>query len=158
MRYTLAGYNWLMDPLTRTAFSATLHCFIGCAIGEVAGMAIATALGWGNTPTIAISVVLAFVFGYGLSIRSMLASGMGARTSARLAFAADSVSIVTMEIVDNLLILLIPGAIAAGLTDSLFWASLALSLAVAFVAALPVNRWLIGRGRGHALMHTHHAT
>jgi hypothetical protein len=147
-----------MDPLTRTALSATLHCFTGCAIGEVAGMAIATALGWGNTPTIVISVLLAFVFGYGFSIRPLLAAGLGAGASAKLAFAADSVSIATMEVVDNLLMLVIPGAIAAGLSDSLFWISLAISLAIAFAAALPVNRWLIGRGRGHALMHAHHAT
>ena len=145
-----------MDPLTRTAFSATLHCFIGCAIGEVAGMAVATALGWSNAPTIIISVLLAFIFGYAFSIRTMLGSGVGPARAVRLALAADTVSVTTMEIVDNALILAIPGAIAAGLTDALFWLSLALSLALAFVAALPVNRWLISRGRGHAVMHAHH--
>jgi hypothetical protein len=147
-----------MDPLTRTALSATLHCFIGCAIGEVAGMAIATALGWGNAPTLVISVLLAFVFGYAFSIQSLLGSGLGPVRALRLALAADTVSVTTMEIVDNALMLVIPGAIAAGLTDALFWLSLALSLALAFVAALPVNRWLIGRGRGHAVMHAHHAS
>jgi hypothetical protein len=147
-----------MDPLTRTALSATIHCFTGCAIGEVAGMAIATALGWGNAPTIAISVLLAFIFGYALSMRSLLRSGLGPARALRLALAADTVSVTTMEIVDNALMLVIPGAIAAGLTDALFWLSLALSLALAFVAALPVNRWLIGRGRGHAVMHAHHAS
>ena len=147
-----------MDPLTRTAISATLHCFIGCAIGEVAGMAIATALGWGNAPTIAISVLLAFIFGYAFSIRTMLGSGLGPARAIRIALAADTVSVTTMEIVDNALMLAIPGAIAAGLTDALFWLSLALSLALAFVAALPVNRWLISRGRGHAVMHAHHAS
>jgi Domain of unknown function (DUF4396) len=147
-----------MDPLTRTALAATLHCFTGCAIGEVAGMAIATALGWGNAPTIAISVLLAFVFGYAFSIRSLLGSGLGPARAVRLALAADTVSVTTMEIVDNALMLAIPGAIAAGLSDALFWLSLALSLALAFVAALPVNRWLIRRGRGHAVMHAHHAS
>jgi hypothetical protein len=145
-----------MDSLTRTALSATLHCFTGCAIGEVAGMAIATALGWSNGATIAISVLLAFVFGYGLSMRSLMAAGLRLRPAVRLALAADTASVVTMELVDNLLMLAIPGAIAAGLADGLFWLSLALSLVIAFLAALPVNRWLIGRGRGHALMHAHH--
>ncbi len=147
-----------MDPLTRTALSATLHCFIGCAIGEVAGMAIATALSWGNAATIAISVPLAFVFGYSFSIRTMLGAGLGPARAIRLALAADTVSVTTMEIVDNALMLAIPGAIAAGLSDALFWLSLALSLALAFVAAVPVNRWLIRRGRGHAVMHAHHAS
>jgi hypothetical protein len=147
-----------MDPLTRTALSATIHCFTGCAIGEVAGMAIATALGWGNAATIAISVLLAFIFGYAFSMRSLLGSGLGPGRALRLALAADTVSVATMELVDNGLILAIPGALAAGLGDPLFWISLALSLAIAFVAALPVNRWLIKRGRGHAVMHAHHAS
>jgi hypothetical protein len=145
-----------VDSLTRTAVNATVHCFTGCAIGEVAGMALATALGWGNAATIALSVLLAFVFGYGLSIQFLLSAGLGPRRSVRLALAADTVSVATMEVVDNALMLAIPGAITAGLDDPLFWASLALSLAIAFVAALPVNRWLIGRGRGHAVVHAHH--
>jgi hypothetical protein len=145
------------DPLTRTAFQATLHCFTGCAIGEVTGMAVATALGWGNAPTIALSVVLAFIFGYALTIRGLLAGGMAVRPALRIALAADTVSVATMEIVDNLLILVIPGAIDATLSEGLFWGSLALSLAIAFVAAFPVNRWMIARGKGHAVAHAHHA-
>lgn len=145
------------DPLTRTAFQATLHCFTGCAIGEVAGMAIATALGWGNAPTIALSIVLAFIFGYALTMRGLVAGGMAVRPALRIALAADTVSVATMEIVDNLLILVIPGAIDATLSEWLFWGSLALSLAIAFVAAFPVNRWMIARGKGHAVAHAHHA-
>ena len=146
-----------VDPLTRTAFRATVHCFTGCAIGEIAGMAIATALAWGNAPTIALSIVLAFVFGYALTMRGLLAGGMAVGQALRIALAADTVSVATMETVDSLLILVIPGAIDATLSESLFWSSLALSLAIAFVAAFPVNRWMIGRGRGHAVAHAHHA-
>jgi hypothetical protein len=144
------------QSLNRLAFSATLHCFTGCAVGEVAGMAIATAFAWGNLQTIAISVLLAFVFGYAFSIRPLLASGIAVATAMSLAFAADTVSIITMEIVDNTLMLIIPGAIDATLSDLLFWGSLALSLALAFVAAYPVNRWLIERGKGHAVVHALH--
>ena len=145
------------DPLTRTAFQATLHCFTGCAIGEVVGMAVATAMGWGNAQTIALSVVLAFVFGYALTMRGLVAGGMAVRPALRIALAADTVSVATMEIVDNLLMLVIPGAIDATLSEALFWGSLALSLAIAFVAAFPVNRWMIARGKGHAVAHAHHA-
>jgi hypothetical protein len=144
------------QSLNGLAFSATLHCFTGCAIGEVLGMAIATAFAWGNLATIAISVVLAFVFGYAFSIRPLLAGGLALGTAMSLAFAADTVSIITMEIVDNSLMLVIPGAIDATLSDPLFWGSLAASLAIAFVAAFPVNRWLIERGKGHAVMHEMH--
>jgi hypothetical protein len=145
------------DPLTRTAFQATLHCFTGCAIGEVVGMAVATAMGWGNASTIALSILLAFVFGYALTMRGLVAGGMAVRPALRIALAADTVSVATMEIVDNLLILVIPGAIDATLSEALFWGSLALSLAIAFVAAFPVNRWMIARGKGHAVAHAHHA-
>ena len=151
------GISERIDPQSRVAFQATLHCFTGCAIGEVAGMAIGTALEWNNAPTIAISIALAFVFGYALTMRGLLAGGMAPRQALRIALAADTVSVATMEIVDNLLILVIPGAIDATLSQPLFWGSLALSLAVAFVAALPVNRWMIGRGKGHAVAHAHHA-
>ena len=151
------GISERIDPQSRVAFQATLHCFTGCAIGEVAGMAIGTALAWNNAPTIAISIALAFVFGYALTMRGLLAGGMAPRQALRIALAADTVSVATMEIVDNLLILVIPGAIDATLSQPLFWGSLALSLAVAFVAALPVNRWMIGRGKGHAVAHAHHA-
>jgi uncharacterized protein DUF4396 len=143
--------------LWRSAVQATLHCLTGCAIGEVLGMVLATALGWSDAASVILAVVLAFVFGYALTIRPVLAAGIGFRRAARVAFAADTVSITTMEIVDNAFILAVPGAIAAGLDDGLFWWSLALSLVIAFVLTVPVNRWLIARGRGHAVMHEHHA-
>jgi Domain of unknown function (DUF4396) len=139
--------------LTRSAVQATLHCLTGCAIGEILGMVIATALGWGNVPSIVLSIVLAFFFGYALTVRSVLRSGVEPRRALSLAFASDTLSIATMEIVDTGFILLVPGAMAAGLGDSLFWWSLGVSLAIAFVAAVPVNRWLIARGRGHAVVH-----
>jgi hypothetical protein len=142
--------------LNRLAMSATTHCLTGCAIGEVLGMVIGTALGWGDVATIALAVVLAFFFGYSLTMLPLLRSGLALATVLSLAFAADTVSITIMEIVDNLIMLLIPGAMDAGLASPLFWGSLAFALAVAFVAAFPVNRWLIARGRGHAVMHEHH--
>jgi hypothetical protein len=144
-----------IDPLTRSAIAATTHCLTGCAIGEVLGLVIASAAGWGNAASIAIAVVLAFFFGYLLTLRSV-AAHVGVRRGVRIALASDTVSIAVMETVDNALVLAVPGAMAAGLGDELFWWSLALGLALAFVAALPVNRWLIGRGRGHAVAHAHH--
>jgi uncharacterized protein DUF4396 len=143
------------SSLDRTAWSATLHCLTGCAIGEVLGMVIGTALGWGNAATIGISVLLAFFFGYLLTLRPLLGH-MSFASAARLALAADTASITVMEIVDNLIMLFIPGAMDAGLASVLFWGSLAVSLAVAAVVAFPVNRWLISRGKGHAVVHTHH--
>jgi uncharacterized protein DUF4396 len=143
--------------LTRSAVQATLHCLTGCAIGEVLGMVIATALGWGNVSSVALSVALAFLFGYTLTIQPVLRAGVGFRRAAGVTFASDTVSIGTMEIVDNAFILVVPGAIAAGLTDALFWWSLGLSLVIAFFLTVPVNRWLIARGRGHAVMHEFHA-
>jgi hypothetical protein len=145
------------SSLTRSAVQATLHCLTGCAIGEILGMVIASSLGWANLPSIALSVVLAFGFGYALTVRSVLRSGVELRRALSLAFASDTLSITTMEIVDNAFILVVPGAMAAGLGDSLFWWSLVVSLAIAFVAAVPVNRWLIARGRGHAVVHELHA-
>ena len=142
--------------LDRLAWSATVHCLSGCAIGEVLGMVIGTAAGFSNTATIAVSVLLAFAFGYSLTSLPLLRSGLSVRTVAPLAFASDTLSIAVMEIVDNGFILVIPGAIDAGLGDVLFWASLAASLVLAAAAAFPVNRWLIGRGRGHAVVHAHH--
>jgi hypothetical protein len=142
--------------LTRTAVQATLHCLTGCAIGEVLGMVISTAFGLGNAVSIVISVALAFLFGYGLTLRPVLDAGIPFRRAAGLAFASDTLSITTMEIVDNAFILLVPGAIAAGLSDSLFWWSLLVSLVIAFAAAVPVNRYLIARGKGHAVMHAFH--
>jgi len=144
------------QSLNALAWSATLHCLTGCAIGEVLGMVIGTALGWGNAGTIALSVALAFLFGYSLTIRPMLKSGMGLRRAATLALAADTASITVMEIVDNAIMIVIPGAMMAGLGSLLFWGSLAFSLAVAAIAAFPVNRWLIARGKGHAVVHSHH--
>jgi Domain of unknown function (DUF4396) len=138
------------------AVSATIHCLTGCAIGEVLGMVIGVAFGWSNVATVALSVVLAFFFGYSMTLWPLLAGGMMFKMAASLALASDTLSITVMEIVDNLVVLMIPGAMDAGLTSLLFWGSLALSLAVAFIAALPVNRWLISRGRGHALVHAHH--
>jgi hypothetical protein len=144
------------SSLNRLAFSATAHCLTGCAIGEVVGMVIGTALGWGNVATIALAVVLAFLFGYSLTMLPLLRSGLVLATVLPLAFASDTLSITIMEIVDNLIIVAIPGAMDAGLTRLLFWGSLAFSLAVAFVAAFPVNRWLIARGKGHAVVHEFH--
>ena len=142
--------------LNRTAFSATLHCLTGCAIGEVLGIVIGTALGWGNFATIALAIVLAFFFGYGLTMLPLLRSGMALGAVLPVAFAADTLSITVMEIVDNLVLVVIPGAMDAGLGSLLFWGSLAFALAVAFVAAFPVNRYLISRGKGHAVVHQHH--
>jgi hypothetical protein len=137
----------------RVAFAATWHCLTGCAIGEVLGLAIASALDWSNVPSIAIAVVLAFFFGYSLTLRPLLAGGVPFRRAARVALAADTVSITVMEIVDNAFVLIVPGAMAATLGEGLFWWSLAVGLAIAFVAAFPVNRFLIALGRGHAVAH-----
>jgi len=142
--------------LNQLALTATVHCLTGCAIGEVLGMMIATALDWGNAASIAVATVLAFGFGYGFTLVPLLHAGLPFAGAAALAFASDTVSIVVMEIADNLVMLLIPGAMEAGLLDPIFWISLLGSLIVAFVAALPVNRWLIARGRGHAVIHAHH--
>jgi hypothetical protein len=144
--------------LRRTAFSATVHCLTGCAIGEVLGMVIGTALGWGDAATIVLAVVLAFFFGYALTVRPLLASGLSYGAAARLAFVADTLSIMIMEIVDNVIMLLIPGAMQAGLTSPLFWGSLAVALLIAGAAAFPVNLWLIARGRGHAVVRSHHGS
>ena len=138
------------------AVSATLHCLLGCAIGEVLGMVVGTALGWHNLATVALSIALAFVFGYSLALRPVLRAGLTLAAALPIALAADTVSIATMELVDNVLMLAIPGAMDAGLGNALFWASLAISLAVAFALTVPVNRWLIARGRGHAVMHEYH--
>jgi hypothetical protein len=150
------SHDHTAPSLNRTAWSATVHCLTGCAIGEVAGMIIGTALGWGNAATIALSVVLAFISGYAMTMRPLLSSGLTLAKAATLAFAADTASVTIMEIVDNAIMLAIPGAMGAGLAQWLFWVSLALSLAIAGVAAFPVNRWLIARGRGHAVVHAYH--
>jgi Domain of unknown function (DUF4396) len=142
--------------LNSSAFSATVHCLTGCAIGEVLGLAIATALGWGDLPSIALAVALAFVFGYAFTLAPVLRAGVPLRRALALAFASDTASIAVMETVDNGFILLVPGAMEAGLGDALFWWSLAVGLALAFVFAFPLNRWLIARGRGHAVVHEFH--
>ncbi len=143
--------------LNRLAFSATAHCLTGCAIGEVLGMVVGTAFGWSDGASLATAVVLAFFFGYLLTSLPLLRAGLGLRRVAPLAFASDTLSISTMEIVDTLIILLIPGAMAAGLGDALFWGSLAVALLIAGAVAFPVNRALLVRGKGHAVVHRHHA-
>jgi hypothetical protein len=142
--------------LNSLAFSATAHCLTGCAIGEVLGLIIADALGWGNFASIVLAVVLAFFFGYSLTMVPLLRAQVALASALPLAFASDTLSITVMEIVDNLIMLLIPGAMDAGPLDLLFWGSLVVALAIAFVAAFPVNRYLIARGKGHAVVHEHH--
>ncbi|MCT9077790.1 DUF4396 domain-containing protein [Streptomyces fulvoviolaceus] len=138
------------------AVQATLHCLTGCAIGEVLGMVIGTALGWNNLPTTVLAVVLAFFFGYSFTLRGVLKAGVGFRAAVRVALAADTLSIAVMELVDNGVIVLWPGAMDASLDDLLFWGALAISLVVAFVITTPVNKWTIGRGKGHAVVHQYH--
>ena len=142
--------------LTRTAISATLHCLTGCAIGEVLGMVIGTALGWGDVATIALAVVLAFFFGYALTVAPVLRAGLSFRAAVKVALIADTVSILVMEIIDNAIMVAVPGAMEAGLSNPLFWGALAFALAVAFVVTVPVNRVMIGRGLGHATVHQYH--
>jgi len=144
------------QSLNRLAASATTHCLTGCAIGEVLGVVIGTALGWSNLATIVLAIALAFVFGYSFTSWPLLRSGLALAAVAPIAFASDTASITVMEIVDNAIILVIPGAMDAGVDEPLFWASLAVALAIAWVAAFPVNRYLIARGRGHAVVHAHH--
>ena len=142
--------------LWQQAMAATLHCLTGCAIGEVLGMVIGTGLGLHDLGTVALSVGLAFVFGYALTMRSVLGSGLALRAALGVALAADTVSISVMEVIDNAFMLAVPGAMDAGLGNGLFWGALAASLALAFVVTVPVNRWLIARGRGHAVVHGLH--
>ncbi len=144
------------QSLNRLALSATIHCLTGCGIGEVLGLVIGTALGWATPATIALAVALAFFFGYSLTLRALIAAKMPLRQALRIALAADTVSITVMEIIDNAVILIIPGAMAAGLASPLFWGSLAFALIVAAIVVFPVNRWMIARGRGHAVAHQHH--
>jgi hypothetical protein len=142
--------------LNRAAVSATTHCLTGCAIGEVVGMAVATAFGWANVAQIVLAIVLAFVFGYALTMRPVLDAGVGFRDASRIALASDTVSIAIMEAVDNVFVLLVPGAIDAGLGDAKFWWSIALGFVIAFGPAWAANRWLIARGKGHAVVHQYH--
>ncbi len=138
------------------AVRATLHCLTGCAIGEVLGMVIGTALGWSAVATVALAVTLAFVFGYALTMLSVLRAGLTFRAALKVALAADTISIAVMELVDNAVMVSVPGAMEAGVSSALFWLALAAALAVAFVVTTPVNKWLMGRGRGHAVVHAHH--
>ncbi|KRF25395.1 DUF4396 domain-containing protein [Phycicoccus sp. Soil803] len=149
-------HGHLTESLWRQAISATLHCLTGCAIGEVLGMVIGSALGWGSVATVVLSVALAFVFGYSLTMRPVLRAGLPLAAALGVAFASDTVSISVMEVVDNAFVVAVPGAMEAGLASGLFWGTLAASLAIAFVVTVPVNRWLIARGRGHAVMHDYH--
>jgi hypothetical protein len=145
-----------VSDLDRLAFSATVHCLTGCAIGEVLGMVIGTALGWSDWGTIALAVALAFFFGYALTSLPLLRSGMALTAVVPVALAADTISIAVMEIVDNAIMLAVPGAMEAGLDEPLFWGALTVALLIAGAVAFPVNRWLIQRGKGHAAVHAHH--
>ena len=142
--------------LNRVAFSATVHCLTGCAIGEVLGVIIGTALGWGNFETIVLAIALAFLFGYSLTMLPLLRAGLAFAAAVPLALASDTLSIAVMELVDNAILLVVPGAMEAGLDSLLFWASLAFALLIAGICAYPVNRYLIARGKGHAVVHAYH--
>ena len=145
-----------IDKATRTAMMATGHCLIGCGIGEVLGMVLTNSAHRKTGPSMVVSIFLAFLFGYSLSLRPLLRSGMSLKRSLRIALASDTISIISMEITDNLVLLLIPAALYAPISAPMFWIGLGISLAVAFVVTVPVNRWLIVRGKGHALMHEMH--
>ncbi|MFE6197028.1 DUF4396 domain-containing protein [Streptomyces sp. NPDC057838] len=144
------GASWGM------AVRATLHCLTGCAIGEILGMVIGTALGWGNVPTMALAITLAFLFGYSFTLFAVVRAGLSLKAAIKVALAADTVSIAVMELVDNAIIALTPGAMDAHLSDGLFWSALLGGFAVAFLVTTPVNKWMIGRGKGHAVVHAHH--
>lgn len=144
------------DPATKVAVNATIHCLTGCAIGEIAGMVVGSLTGMGTILMLALSVTLAFIFGYTLTALPLLKSGMSIRQVLPLALASDTLSIATMELADNTVLVVIPGALGASVASPLFWVNMAISLFVAFLAAVPVNRYLISRGKGHAVMHGHH--
>ncbi|MCT4355264.1 DUF4396 domain-containing protein [Streptomyces sp. Je 1-79] len=148
--HTPGGASWSM------AAKATLHCLTGCAIGEVLGMIIGTALGWGTAPTMVLAIALAFFFGYSLTLWAVVRAGLSLKAAIGVALAADTLSITVMEIADNGVLLLVPGAMEAHLSDALFWGALAFAFLVAFLVTTPVNKWLIGRGKGHAVVHRYH--
>lgn len=150
------SYTDHKKSVTRTAISATLHCLLGCSIGEVLGMVLGTAWGWSNIATIFLAVALAFLFGYLLSLIPLLRAGLTLKKALPIVLAADTLSILTMEIVDNLVMLVVPGAMDTHLIDPLFWGTLALALGIAFIVTVPVNRYLLLRGKGHALVHEYH--
>ena len=145
-----------MSESWRTAVSATLHCLTGCAIGEVLGMVLATWWGWSTFPSLVLAIVLAFFFGYLLTFTSVRRAGLGVGAAVSAALAADTVSIAVMEVVDNAFLLFVPGAMESTLSSALFWWSLGVALAIAFVVTVPVNHWMIGRGKGHAVVHSMH--
>ncbi|WP_418962833.1 DUF4396 domain-containing protein [Streptomyces lavendofoliae] len=145
-----AGASW------STAAKATLHCLTGCAIGEILGMVIGTALLWGNVETMALAIALAFLFGYSFTLFAVRRAGLDLKSAIKVALAADTVSIAVMELVDNGIIAMVPGAMDAHLSDGLFWGALLGGFAVAFVITTPVNKWMIGRGKGHAVVHAYH--
>ncbi|MFJ3175967.1 DUF4396 domain-containing protein [Streptomyces roseus] len=146
----MGGVTWGAAP------KATLHCLTGCAIGEILGMMVGTALMWGNVPTMVLAIVLAFVFGYSFTLFAVRKAGLDFKTAIKVALAADTASIAVMELVDNGIIALVPGAMDAQLSDTLFWTSLLGSLVIAFLLTTPVNKWMIGRGKGHAVVHAYH--
>jgi hypothetical protein len=150
------AHHAAQPSVTRQALDATRHCLTGCAIGEIVGLVISGALGLTTEASVVAGIVLAFVFGYSLTFVPLLRGGMARRQAVGLTAAADTISIVVMEAVDNLIVVFVPGAMAAGLGDPLFWASLVVGLVIAFAVAFPVNRWLISRGRGHAVVHGAH--
>ncbi|MFD9289257.1 DUF4396 domain-containing protein [Streptomyces sp. NPDC060030] len=145
-----SGASWPM------AAKATLHCLTGCAVGEILGMVVGTALMWGNVPTMVLAIALAFVFGYSFTLFAVRRAGLDLKTAIKVALAADTVSIAVMELIDNGIIALVPGAMDANLTEGLFWSALLGSLAVAFLVTTPLNKWMIGRGKGHAVVHAYH--
>ncbi|MDO0911207.1 DUF4396 domain-containing protein [Streptomyces sp. DT2A-34] len=145
-----AGASW------GTAVKATLHCLTGCAIGEILGMVIGTALLWGNVPTMVLAISLAFLFGYSFTLFAVVRAGLGLKSAIKVALAADTVSIAVMEFVDNAIIALTPGAMDAHLSDGLFWGALLGGFGVAFLVTTPINKWMIGRGKGHAVVHAYH--
>ncbi|AXI88038.1 DUF4396 domain-containing protein [Actinospica acidiphila] len=147
---TAPGATWSM------AIRATLHCLLGCAVGEILGMVIGTALLWGNVPTMALAIGLAFVFGYSFTLFAVVRAGVSLKAAVKIALAADTVSIAVMELVDNAIIALTPGAMDAHLSEGLFWYALLGGFAVAFLVTTPVNKWMIGQGKGHAVVHAHH--
>ncbi|MEU2490605.1 DUF4396 domain-containing protein [Streptomyces sp. NPDC007883] len=150
------GHGGATGATWGTAAKATLHCLTGCAVGEILGMVIGTALMWDNAPTMALAITLAFLFGYSFTMFAVLRAGVSLRSAVKVALAADTVSIAVMELVDNGIIALVPGAMDAHLADALFWSSLLGGFVVAFVVTTPVNKWLIGRGKGHAVAHAYH--
>ena len=157
-QYPQGVYGDAMTPSWKTAISATLHCLTGCAIGEVLGMVLATWWGWPTVPSLLLAIVLAFFFGYLLTFTSVRRAGLGVGAAVSTALAADTISILTMEVVDNAFLVLVPGAMEATLSSVLFWWTLAAALAIAFVVTVPVNHWMIGRGRGHAVVHALHGS